>query len=50
MITVIYNTTADAATTATFTTTAASTTNSLDFRMFSHSNSPMTGKHYKYIQ
>jgi hypothetical protein len=45
---IIYSTTADAATTATFTTTAAcgtTTTESIEFKVFAHSNSPITGEH-----
>jgi hypothetical protein len=41
IIIVIYSATADAATTA----TVGTTTNSIEFRMFVHSNLPMRGKH-----
>jgi hypothetical protein len=43
---IIYNTTADEATTATFATTTAfvTTTESIEFKVFAHSNSPITGE------
>jgi hypothetical protein len=41
IIIIIYSATADAATT----TTVSTTTNSIEFRMFVHSNLPMRGKH-----